>query len=146
MTKIQAIRWFTTFVLGERCGIMRKRLDGNWGMRWNNPHPYIQIPLDFDYELTEADKLFREDFIKRCPYADEFSDTTLSILHECGHWATRAVYDDVEFDKIDSKCKSQEEYQQNPWEILATQWAVCWLMTPVDREYAHKFEKEFFGI
>ena len=144
MTKLQAIREFTTYVLGEYCGIARMRMDENWFMRLSESKPYIGVPKNFDYELTFGDKLFRIDFIHRCPIADDFSDITLSILHECGHWATRNVYDAVEYDKYETRT-DDVTYFTNPWEILATQWAICWLLSPANQQLAHEFEEKFFG-
>lgn len=145
MTKLQAIRSFTTYVLGEYCGIARERMYDNWGMVVNRSTPYIRIPKNLDYETDHEDIAFRENFVKRCPIAEEFSNEVLTILHECGHWATRSVMDQLEYEESISRAYTQELYMANPWEMLATQWAICWLLCPVNREQAHKFEKEYFG-
>lgn len=146
MTKIQAIREFATFVLNEYVTIARNRCtDNNWAMDIMNKTPRLMLPIELDLPLDESDKAFRKDFIERCPIAVEFSDVTLTILHECGHWATRAVMDIVEYDKDVALAYTDELYMTNPWEILATQWAICWLLSPVDQEQAHKFEEHYYG-
>ena len=91
----------------------------------------------------EQDKDFRKDFTTRCPLAKGFSDVTLTILHEFGHWFNRNVMNIVVYDAM-----VQDEtanYFANPYEVLATQWAICWLLCPANRKIAKAFEKHFFG-
>ena len=38
-----------------------------------------------------------------------------------------------------------EKYMAIPYEMLATCWAICWLMDPDNRKEAKNFEKNFFG-
>ena len=146
MTKVQAIRKFASDVLEEKVTIARDRnMDANWTMGILSASPRMQIPQDLDAASDEGDKSFRRDFIKRCPSARGFSNATLTILHECGHWATRSVMNIIEYDKAVQKCQTQEEYMMIPWECLATQWAICWLMCPENRKIAKAFEKNYFG-
>lgn len=145
MTKIQAIREFATFVLSEFVTIAQDRCEeGNWRMDTHNKSPRLILPMELDYPLDESDKAFRKNFIKLCPIAVEFSDVTLTILHECGHWATRSVYDAVEYSKYRART-DEATYFTNPWEILATQWAICWLLSPIDQKMAHRFEERYYG-
>jgi len=142
MTKLQAIRKFVDFIAGEHVTIARNRCDdGNWGMDVSNSTPRLTLPKDFDYRDDE-DKAFRADFVNRCYVAKGFSDVTLTILHEFGHWFNRQVMNIVVYDGL---VKSEDNYFSNPYEMLATQWAICWLLCPANRKIAKAFEKDFFG-
>jgi hypothetical protein len=144
MTKIQAIRKFVDFIAGEHVIIARNRCDeGNWTMDIDNPTPRITLPKDFDYR-DDQDKMFRTDFVNRCSVAKGFSDVTLTILHEFGHWFNRQVMNIVVYDGLVAD-ETEEEYLSNPYEMLATQWAICWLLCPANRKIAKAFEKDFFG-
>lgn len=144
MTKLQAIREFMQYAVGEYVSISRTRFDCNWGMIISNKTPSICIPKDLEYTPTEADKAFRKDFVRRCPTAQGFANVTLTLLHECGHWITRSAMDMIEYDKS-INVLTDEEYFSNPWEMLATQWAICWLLCPENRKIAKDFEKKYFG-
>lgn len=142
MTKLQAIREFAQMIHGGHVTINRTRFDeGNWGMDIDNSDPGLITPKDFTY-MDEKDKAFRADFIARCPLATDFSDVTLTILHEFGHWYNRKAMNIVVYDEM---VKSDDNYLANPYEVLATQWAICWLLCPVNRKIAKDFEKKFFG-
>jgi hypothetical protein len=146
MTKLQAIRHFTTFVLSEKVTIARDRFAGsNFGMGILSSNPRLKLPDSLDYPPDECDRAFRKDFIERCPLARGFSSITLTLLHECGHWATRSIMDWSEYNKMHKKIHSQEEYMKIPWEHLATEWAICWLYSPINRKIAKEFEKDYFG-
>ena len=146
MTKLQAIRWFMTSVLEEKIIIARDKFDNyNFGMDMINPTPRVKLPQDLNAVPDECDKAFRKNFVSRCPLAQGFSSVTLTLLHECGHWATRSVLDMIEYDKMHRKAYSQEEYMEIPWEHLATEWAICWLYSPVNRKIAKEFEENYFG-
>ena len=146
MTKLQAIREFMTFVCEQPITSARDKCDfGNWAMDIANSTPRIKLPKTLDYPHDYSDIVFRKNFISLCPSAKGFSHITLTILHECGHWATRSVMDIVEYDKLASVAYTQEMYMANPWEMLATQWAVCWLCSPSNRKVAKDFERKYFG-
>lgn len=146
MTKLQAIRWFMTYVVEEKVIIARDKYDNyNFGMDMINPTPRVKLPQDLNAIPDEYDKAFRKNFVSRCPLAQGFSSITLTLLHECGHWATRSLMDMLEYDKMYKKVKSQEEYMEIPWEHIATEWAICWLYSPVNRKIAKEFEKNYFG-
>lgn len=147
MTKLQAIRKFCSFVCGQPIVIAKDRYDNsNWGISINSKTPRLKIPKELaDLRQDEADKLFRKNFIERCPLAKGFSSVTLSLLHECGHWATRSVFDLVEYDHWIGKVTTQIEYMKIPWELIATDWAICWLNCPANRQIAKAFEKDYFG-
>lgn len=146
MTKLQAIRWFANDVLDEPITIARNKLpDFNFGMDISNKHPRIVLPEDLNCKSDEVDKMFRRNFISRCPLAQGFSNITIVLLHECGHWATRSIMDIVTYDKMKSKANGMKEYMEIPWEHLATEWAICWLSSPINRKYAKMFERKYFG-
>ncbi len=142
MTKLQAIREFADFLAEGHTTIARDRCeDGNWTMDLSNATPRLQIPKDLTYR-DDNDKAFRKDFTTRCPLAKGFSDITLTILHEFGHWYNRNVMNMVVYDAM---IQSEENYFANPYEVLATQWAICWLLCPTNRKIAKDFEKKYFG-
>jgi hypothetical protein len=133
-------------VLEEKVIIARDKFDNyNFGMDTVNPTPRVKLPQDLNAVPDECDKIFRKNFVSRCPLAQGFSSITLTLLHECGHWTTRSVLDMIEYDKMHRKVHSQEEYMEIPWEHLATEWAICWLHSPVNRRIAKEFEKNYFG-
>lgn len=142
MTRLQAIRKFGNFLAGEKIIIARDRCsEGNWAMDITNTIPRLKVPKDLDY-TDEEDRMFRADFIVRCPIAKDFSDITLTILHEFGHWYTRNVMDVIVYNEI---IQREDDYFTNPYEILATQWAICWLLCPANQQVAKSFENEYFG-
>ena len=142
MTKLQAIREFADFLANGHTTIARDRCDdGNWTMDLSNATPRLQIPKDLTYR-DDNDKDFRKDFTTRCPLAKGFSDVTLAILHEFGHWYNRSVMNMVVYYAM---VQSEENYFTNPYEVLATQWAICWLLCPTNRKVAKNFEKKYFG-
>ena len=146
MTKLQAIRKFMGFVLDEQVVIAREKFsDSNFGMSISNPVPRVKLPYNLNFIPDEVDKAFRRDFVNRCPLARGFSSITLTLLHECGHWATRSVMDVVEYDKMHWQAYTQEQYMAIPWEHLATDWAICWLYAPINRKISKAFEKDYFG-
>ena len=145
MTKLQAIRQFTSDVLGEPVTIARDKFRcSNYAMDITNPTPRIKLPIVLGLKPDEDDKLFRKDFTTRCPIAHGFSHITLTLLHECGHWATRSVMNIIEYEKMRDKAETMEEYMAIPWEHLATEWAICWLHCPANRKIAKEFERNYF--
>lgn len=145
MTKLQAIRWFTNDVLDEPITIARNRLsDLNFGMDISNKTPRLVIPENLNGEYDEIDRMFRRNFISRCPLAKGFSNITIVLLHECGHWATRSIMDIVTYDKMKNQAINMEQYMAIPWEHLATEWAICWLSSPFNRKRAKEFERKYF--
>jgi len=146
MTKLQAIRWFMRYVTGEEIIIAKDRFnESNYAMDISNEVPRLKLPRNLNGPSDENDKLFRQDFVARCPMARGFSNITLSLLHESGHWATRSVMNVVEYAKQVCNTLTQEEYMNVPWERLATEWAICWLNCPCNRRVAKLFEKAYFG-
>lgn len=146
MTKLQAVRKFINQISELPVTIARDRLDMNWGMVVHPcaKTPRLYLPKNFDYN-EEKDKQFRQNFISRCKMARGFCNTTLAILHEMGHWETRSVFNSIAYDKLERKATNQIEYMENPYERIATEWAICWLQVPEHRAMAKQFEKEYFG-
>lgn len=146
MTKLQAIRWFANQITTDPVTIAQKRMVDNWAMDLADDQktPRLFIPKNL-HTNDEMDKQFRRNIVSRCKLTQGFSNVTLAILHEYGHWETRSVFDIIAYDKIKQKCDDMEDYMANPYEQLATQWAICWLQVPQNRKLAKEFEKHFFG-
>lgn len=147
MTKQQAIRDFMTFVLGEQVTIARDKFtrNNNFAMDISNSTPRVKIPKNLNSKPDLSDKLFRSNFVERCSLARGFANITLTLLHECGHWMTRSNLNIIEYDKMRDKAYTMQMYMAIPWEMLATQWAICWLHDPCNRRIAKKFEEAYFG-
>lgn len=146
MTKLQAIRWFANQITTSPVTIAQKRLKDNWAidLAVGQKTPRLLIPADF-YTNDEMDKQFRKNIVSRCKLTQGFSNVTLAILHEYGHWETRSIFDIVAYNKFNKKVTNMQEYMQNPYEQLATQWAICWLQVSYNRKLAKEFEDYFFG-
>ena len=146
MTKLQAIRWFMQQVLSEPTTIAKNRFqEFNFGMDIINPTPRLVLPSNLDSKPDEVDRIFRKDFVTRCPLAKGFSNITITLLHECGHWETRSIMDIITYDKMKNEARGMKEYIAIPWEHLATEWALCWLSSPYNRKCAKQFERKYFG-
>ena len=139
MGKITAIRNFATQVAGKYVTIVRERDD--WGMSMSTPHPRLVLPSDPD-KKDEGDRLFRKDFISRCPLARGFADVTLSILHEIGHHFNREAYIFSDVEEYNNAIG--EAHFKLECEIVATDWAIAWLQDSQNRRVAKAFEKEYF--
>ena len=138
MTKLQAIRWFASEVAGEYVTLARQRDD--WSISMADSKPRLILPYDLNQNDPE-DKMFRADFVKRCPMAQGFANVTLSILHELGHHFNREVV--ICADKLVGD--NMEEHLALPHEVIATDWAINWLQNKENRKTVKKFEKNFFG-
>lgn len=143
MTQLTAIRNFVELVTGVRPVIPRKRDD--WAVESEEDIMRLSVPADL-FAKKDTDHIFRADFVARCPLARGFADVTISILHECGHFATRDNFNGTVYAEQVAKAGSdQYAYQLIPYEMLATCWAICWLMDPDHRKQAKAFERDFFG-
>lgn len=145
MTKLQAIRWFASQVLGEKVVIPHERLDNNWGMVIGicTVQPRLLIPKNLN-EKSESDYLFRKDFTARYSVAQGFANPTLTILHECGHWKTQEQINIWNYGERRAKCKTHKEYFLMKEERIATDWAIQWLYEPENRKLAKEFERKYF--
>ena len=142
MTKLTAIRDFVELITGVRPVIPAKRDD--WAVVGTDDSIRLTVPMAFTG--SETDKAFRKDFVSRCPLARGFADVTISILHEMGHFATRDNYNaDVYTAQVEEAGADMAKYMAIPYEMLATCWAICWLMDPDNRKEAKNFERNFFG-
>lgn len=143
MTKLTAIRDFVELVTGVRPVIPRVRDD--WAVVSEETSMRLTVPADFA-EHKDTDKAFRANFVSRCPLARGFADVTISVLHECGHFATRDNFNgDVYTAQVEKAGSDMDDYMAIPYEMLATCWAICWLMDPDNRKEAKNFERNFFG-
>ena len=138
MTKLQAIRWFASEVAGEYVTLARQRDD--WSISMADTKPRLILPHDLNQNEIE-DKMFRADFVKRCPMAKGFANVTLSILHELGHHFNREAV--ICADKLVGD--NMEEHLTLPHEVIATDWAINWLQNKENRKTVKKFEKIYFG-
>ncbi len=146
MTKLQAVRAFVSFVCDNKVVIARDKFTGNnMGMSVFGNVPRLKLSKKPFEPMDEIDRQFRNNFISRCPMARGFSHITLSLLHECGHWATRSVIDIIQYSEMSDRATGMEEYMNIPYEHLATDWAIAWLCCPANRKVAKQFEKVFFG-
>lgn len=145
MTKLQAIKDFCSFVCNDKVTIARDKFyDNNWAMDIANKNPRLKTPKIIVDKADMEDKIFRKNFVERCPKAQGFAHITLTLLHECGHWATRSVFDVIEYHKAVQNAYCQTMYMDIPWERLATEWAICWLQCPENRKVAKAFEHNYF--
>lgn len=140
MTQLQAIRWFGAEVTGEPITVRRNRTE--WGCCISEPHPTFYLPKDLT-QNDEQDKLFRKDFVARCPLARGFSNPTLSMLHEIGHFYTSEAWLEQDQELYANACGN--EHFQMYCEIVATNWAIEWLQDADNRKLAKAFERKFFG-
>lgn len=136
MTQLQAIRWFANEAAAEKVIIARNHAD--WSIDIDNKIPRLIIPSD-PMKVDDGDKLFRVDFIKRCPIGANFADITLSILHELGHHFNRQAWIDQDLDEYEAA--TGQAHFDLPCERVATDWAIKWLQTPSHQKIAKKFEK-----
>ena len=141
MTQLQAIRWFADFAAGTHVTIARMRDD--WGMGLGDlRHPRLILPKDL-LQNDEMDKMFRQDFVARCPLAQGFANVTISILHEIGHYMFPCEYlttDPAEYDKA-----TGWDHFKLECEVVATNWAIEWLQDKNHRKVAKEFERDFYG-
>jgi hypothetical protein len=138
MTKLQAVRWFADFVANDHVIVAR---GDDWNASMIDRHPRMTVPYDL-MKNDEGDKLFRIDFIQRCPLARGFANVTLSILHEIGHHFNRESYLMTDSDQYDASVGYW--HFMLPCEMDATDWAIEWLQDPTNRKVAKAFEREFF--
>lgn len=141
MTQLQAIRQFVDLVLGEPVIIARERED--WSMAVDESRPRLILPSNLNHNDRE-DKLFRADFIERCPCARGFANITITLLHEVGHWMTRF---DVDWEQYYNEREGVYgiDYFHLDAEMKATDWAIAWLSNPYNRKYAKAFERAYFA-
>ena len=147
MTKLQAVRDFVSKVCGEPVTFSRIHFcNTNFAIFLDEKNPRMKLPTELDeLEWTEADKITRNYLIAMSPVVRGFSHITLSLLHECGHWATRNVFDTKTYEKMEKKYITQTQYLTIPFEQVANAWVVCWLQNHDNRAMAKRFEREFFG-
>ena len=141
MTKLQAIRKFASDAAGKTVRIAQKRRF--WAMDTDNySYPRLILPEDTDTN-DEEDKTFRANFVSRCPMARGFSNVTISILHEIGHYYTQEYITLEYYAEVDNTFG--EAYYDIEGERVATDWAIQWLQDSDHRKMAKRFEKEYFG-
>lgn len=147
MTQLQAVRKFAAVAADHPVIIARERLKNNWAMCVypENDECRMMVPSDFNYTSDVGDGLFRKDFVARYNPGRGFSNTTLVILHEIGHYKTRKEIDWANDAILRRRVHGQKEYMMLESERRATDWAIQWLYNKEHRRLAKQFEKEFFG-
>lgn len=143
--RVKLIREFVSYVIGKPVVIPRDRNDNNWNISIMTSEPRLYIPKDLNnMDNDEEDIIFRDNFIMRCPIADEFSDITLTLLHECGHWMTKSNFDPEEYEEQCAEVEDMYDYINIPCEYIATEWAINWLKehSQIAREFEYKYFME----
>ena len=138
MNRVTLIRNFASLACGEHVIIPRER--DVWSMQMWDSHPRLVLPVDLDAR-DESDKLFRADFVARCPMARGFADVTLSILHEIGHHFHREEYIFCDYDEYENAYGT--DHFKLHCEMVATDWAIEWLQDPEHRRQAKAFERAY---
>lgn len=117
----------------------------------------LNIYYNFNELSTTGCKVFRSYWTNKSAMLKGFSDITLSLLHELGHFETADkirktfTHEDRFFAMIEihEKCtdcaSANNAYFQMPDESAATEWAINWLQNPENRKKAKAFEKKFFA-
>lgn len=141
MGKITTIRQFVETIVDSKIVIARERDD--WGMNIDERLPHLRLPQDL-CQNTAEDKMYRKYFIERCKCGKGFSNVTISLLHEIGHWKTR---DEVDWEKYYNERIGVYDYDyfNLDAERKATDWAIKWLANPKNRKFAKEFEVKFYG-
>lgn len=139
MNRVTLIRNFASLACGEHVIISRDRSE--WSFSMIDSKPRLILPVNLD-KKDESDRLFRKDFVARCPLARGFADVTLSILHEIGHHFHREEYIFCDYDEYENAYGV--DHFKLPCEMVATDWAIEWLQDPEHRKQAKAFEREYF--
>lgn len=141
MSKIDLVRQFVNTITKCNCIIAKERDD--WGMNIDERQPRLTLPHDLR-QNTQEDKEFRQFITSKCSITKGFSNVTISLLHEIGHWETR---DEVDWEKYytDRADVYGFDYFNLEAELKATEWAITWLQDSQNRAYAKSFERMFFG-
>lgn len=117
-----------------------------------------EIKIEYDFNSMANNNVGQSEFRRNITMRDAslrgFSDVTLSLLHELGHFETE---DDIPdgYDRFKAKKQYQKwcgddprllnlMYFSLPDEWLATQWAIDWLSDEKNRKRAKRFECDFF--
>jgi hypothetical protein len=117
----------------------------------------LNIYYNFKELSSTGCKVFRSYWTKKSAMLKGFSNITLSLLHELGHFETADeirktfTHEDrflamIEIHHNYKDCASvNNAYFQMPDETAATEWAIEWLSNPENRKKAKAFEKKFFA-
>lgn len=143
MTKKKAIKWFIKKITNDKVKLIHGE-DDDWAIHVEVPYVRLEVPSDL-LMVTPSDNEFRDFMIGRSPIAKKFSNVTISILHELGHYYNREIYDNTPEAEYKKSLKSNEAHFNLPCELVATDWAIEWLQDKKNRKLARKFEGKFFG-
>ena len=114
----------------------------------------VKIEYDFSKMFDIGSREFRRNIVMRDESMKGFSNVTLSLLHELGHFETEDSVPDG-YDRFKAKKQYMKwcgndivrinmMYFSLPDEWLATQWAIDWLSDEENRKRAKQFERDFF--
>lgn len=116
-----------------------------------------RIEYSFDGLADEGMAIFRKYWAEKAPVFNEFSNATLSLLHELGHVETNArvrrnftwKMRQLAWAAIDMQYETNEEknnhYFEMPDEKAATEWAIEWLADANHKHIAKLFETQFLA-
>lgn len=127
---------------------------GRYGFRAYLGAHEVKIEYDFSKMSEIGSREFRRNIVMRDESMKGFSNVTLSLLHELGHFATEDAVP-VGYNRFQAQAQYKkwggEDYRllnlmyfSLPDEWLATQWAIDWLSDEENRKRAKRFEREFF--
>ena len=117
----------------------------------------LEIEYNLDQVWDEGADLFRRFWTAKVPMLQEFSNITLTLLHELGHLETndevRAVFTfkdrHVTWEAIDLLFDNDTEknfrYFEIPDEASATQWGIDWLADAEHQRVVKIFEQNFMA-
>ena len=117
----------------------------------------LNIYYNLDQLSHKVTKIFRSYWTEKNPMLKGFSDVTLALLHELGHFETadeiRETFTFADrtlaMTAIRNNCHDLKSanytYYKMPDETAATEWAINWLSNAENRKKAKAFEKKFFA-
>lgn len=117
--------------------------------------------LSIEYNLEQiwdnGMALFRKFWEERAPILQEFSNITLTLLHELGHLETsdeirktfsykdrHILQEAIDF-LYDTEAEKNYYYFKMPDEASATQWGINWLTDTENQKVTKIFEKNFLA-
>ncbi len=120
----------------------------DWGWWYVERGNTCEIHFDMDDKRGDNDPLFHNYCVALSPIATCVSDLTLTVCHECGHYATRAIYDtpqaNEEYEQLCAAITDPRDYYDLPAEHAATAWALAWIET--HQEIVRQFENEMEAL
>lgn len=117
----------------------------------------LEIYYNFDQIWDDGAELFRNYWVKKESILNDFSNITLTLLHELGHLETNdqirksftyekrhLLYSSINF-LYDNDEEKNYQYFAMPDETAATEWGINWLKKAENKKIAKEFEKKFLA-